>query len=114
MDRYFDASDRTYHLFQCVSVGLDCTGASGDYYPAEPVHGRWSGTVAFGFNYLAIGGRRFFTGDCYHQLHHSFFNFNYGNTLAPLDAVFGSWHDGSKESLQQQKERKRQKRRAGC
>ena len=65
-----------------------------------------------GFNYLAIGGRRFFTGDWYHQLHHSFFNFNYGNTLAPLDAVFGSWHDGSRESLQRQKERKRQKRRS--
>lgn len=64
-----------------------------------------------GFNFVEILGRRFFTGDWYHQLHHQYFNFNYGNTLSPLDRVFGSWHDGSKESLLAQQERKRRQRR---
>jgi sterol desaturase/sphingolipid hydroxylase (fatty acid hydroxylase superfamily) len=54
---------------------------------------------------------RFFTGDWYHQLHHQYFNFNYGNTGAPLDKAFGSWHDGSRESLLDQKERLRKLRR---
>ena len=64
-----------------------------------------------GFNFLEICGRRIATGDWYHQLHHSFFNFNYGNAMAPLDALFGNWHDGSRDSLETQKERMRQKRR---
>jgi sterol desaturase/sphingolipid hydroxylase (fatty acid hydroxylase superfamily) len=64
-----------------------------------------------GFNFVEVGGKRFFSGDWYHQLHHQYFNFNYGNTVAPLDKVFGSWHDGSKDSLQAQKQRKRQQRR---
>ncbi len=64
-----------------------------------------------GFNFLEIRGKRFFTGDWYHQLHHQYFNFNYGNTGAPLDKAFGSWHDGSRESLLDQKERLRKLRR---
>ena len=66
-----------------------------------------------GFKYLQIMGRRFPTGDWFHQLHHQYFNFNFGNTLSPFDRLFGSWHDGSKDSLQAQKERKRRNRR-GC
>ena len=65
-----------------------------------------------GFNFVEIGGKRFFTGDWFHQLHHQYFNFNFGNTTSPLDKLFGSWHDGSRESLQAQKERKRRQRRA--
>lgn len=56
-----------------------------------------------GFDYLKVGKFRLKTGDWFHQLHHQYFNLNYGNTPAPLDKVFGSWHDGSKESLQAQK-----------
>ena len=48
----------------------------------------------------------------YHQLHHQYFNFNYGNVMSPLDRLFGSWHDGTQESLQLQKSRLRRKRRA--
>ncbi len=50
-------------------------------------------------------------GDWFDQLHHQYFNLNFGNTGAPLDAAFGSWHDGSKESLLVQKGRKRRQRR---
>ena len=64
-----------------------------------------------GFNFLEVKGLRLPTGDWFHQLHHQYFNFNFGNTLSPLDKVFGSWHSGSKDSLQAQKERMRQQRR---
>lgn len=65
-----------------------------------------------GFDFVEIRGKRITAGDWYHQLHHQYFNFNYGNSNAPLDHLFGSYHDGSKASLQAQKERKRRQRRA--
>jgi len=65
-----------------------------------------------GFDFLELKGKRFPTGDWYHQLHHQYFNFNYGNVMSPLDRLFGSWHDGTLESLQLQKSRLRRKRRA--
>jgi sterol desaturase/sphingolipid hydroxylase (fatty acid hydroxylase superfamily) len=64
-----------------------------------------------GFNFVEFKGKRFFTGDWFHQLHHQYFNFNYGNAGAPLDKLFNSWHDGSRESLQNQKQRLRRQRR---
>ncbi len=64
-----------------------------------------------GFDYLQAGRLRIKTGDWYHQLHHQYFNLNYGNTPTPFDRIFGSWHDGSAESLQLQKERIRGRRR---
>jgi len=65
-----------------------------------------------GFDFIKLkGGFKISTGDWYHQLHHQYFNFNYGNTTTPFDRLFGSWHDGSSESLQAQKERKRKLRR---
>ena len=64
-----------------------------------------------GFDYIRITRNfRVSTGDWYHQLHHQYFNFNYGNTTTPFDKLFGSWHDGSRESLLQQKQRKRNRR----
>ena len=65
-----------------------------------------------GFDYLRIGSWRISTGDWFHQLHHQYFNFNFGNVQSPFDWIFGSWHDGSRQSLQAQKERMRRQRRA--
>ena len=31
----------------------------------------------------------------FHQLHHKYFEVNYGNALAPIDKIFDTWHDGS-------------------
>jgi len=65
-----------------------------------------------GFDYLSLGGkRRVKTGDWFHQLHHQYFNLNYGNTPTPFDKLFGSWHDGSKKSRAAQKQRIRKRRR---
>ena len=61
-----------------------------------------------GFDYVSIGKRiRLKTGDWHHQLHHQYFKVNYGNILTPIDKLFGSWHDGSAESLRVQKQRMR-------
>ena len=65
-----------------------------------------------GFNFIQVGKLRFPTGDWYHQLHHQYFDLNYGNTNSPLDKLFGSWHNGSKESLMAQKERSRARRKS--
>lgn len=64
-----------------------------------------------GFDQIILNGKtRVSTGDWYHQLHQQYFNFNYGNPTTPFDKIFGSWHDGTPESLQQQKSRIRSRR----
>lgn len=52
-----------------------------------------------GFHHLVLkGGKLIYLGDWFHQLHHRYFNVNYGGKIAPLDYVAGSWHDGSRGS----------------
>ena len=34
-------------------------------------------------------------GNYFHQLHHKYFEVNYGNPLAPIDKILDTWHDGS-------------------
>ena len=76
--------------------------------PAHPVLVIWIGLFQgivpvlthCGFAQLRIGNSiRFITGDLFHQLHHKYFELNYGNRPAPLDKLFGSWHDGTSHSL---------------
>lgn len=64
-----------------------------------------------GFDYVSFGRLKVKTGDWFHHLHHQYFNLNYGNTPTPFDKLFGSWHDGSKTSLDAQKSRIRKRRR---
>ncbi len=46
-----------------------------------------------------------------HYLHHKYFEVNYGGDgLVPMDKLFGTWHDGSKESDERMKERFRKKK----
>ncbi|MEM9204609.1 MAG: sterol desaturase family protein [Actinomycetota bacterium] len=46
-------------------------------------------------------------GDIFHNLHHRYFEVNYGMALVPMDKWFGTWHDGSMEAHQAMKDRKR-------
>lgn len=49
-----------------------------------------------GFEGIVIGGKkRFGTGDFFHQLHHRYFECNYGTAEMPWDKWFGSFHDGT-------------------
>jgi lathosterol oxidase len=90
------------------------------FVPVHPlvivVYGLWMGISPAvshsGFDFLEIRRKRFSTGDWYHQLHHQYFDLNYGNTNSPLDKLFGSWHDGSKDSLMTQKARGQERRRS--
>ncbi len=45
-----------------------------------------------------------------HYLHHKYFEVNYADGLIPLDRMFGTWHDGSKEGEARMEERFRKKR----
>lgn len=59
-----------------------------------------------GFHELLLGkSRRMMVGHFHHQLHHRYFECNYGSVDFPLDAWFGTFHDGSKAARQQLKER---------
>ncbi|HJM35621.1 MAG TPA: sterol desaturase family protein [Acidimicrobiales bacterium] len=61
-----------------------------------------------GFDYIVVGNKwKLSTGDLYHQLHHRYFEVNYGNTPTPLDAVFGTWHDGTQEAQERLRHRRR-------
>mgnify|MGYP002878858062 FL=1 len=65
-----------------------------------------------GFERVWIGkvdqdGASFLSGDYFHQLHHRYFECNYGNTLVPFDKVFGNYHDGTPEAHAAMRERQR-------
>jgi lathosterol oxidase len=46
-------------------------------------------------------------GDFFHQLHHKFFDCNYGTDETPWDAWFGTFHDGTNDGDVAMKERRR-------
>lgn len=50
-----------------------------------------------GFKEVRLGQRfRLASGDPFHQLHHKYYEVNYGNQPAPFDKLFGTWHDGTR------------------
>ncbi len=52
-----------------------------------------------GFDKLIVAGKPLVESNNYfHYLHHKYFECNYGSTLAPMDQIFGTFHDGSNES----------------
>lgn len=56
---------------------------------------------------LARDTRLINAGDFHHQLHHRFFECNYGTAEVPWDRWFGSFHDGSDAATERIKERRR-------
>ncbi|MEM1361100.1 MAG: sterol desaturase family protein [Pseudomonadota bacterium] len=58
-------------------------------------------------NMLVKDKKRLALGTFHHQMHHRYFECNYGNLEVPWDKWFGSFHDGSEASHQQMKERRR-------
>lgn len=51
--------------------------------------------------------KRLHLGNFHHQIHHRYFECNYGNLDVPWDILFGSWHDGTPEGKAMLKERLR-------
>lgn len=85
--------------------------------PSHPVHVMFHayfqsiGPVAShsGFDGLVVGdARRMKLGDFFHQLHHRYFECNYGTVDMPWDRWFGSFHDGSAKGIAMVKERRRE------
>ena len=56
---------------------------------------------------LVSDKRRLALGTFYHQLHHRYFECNYGNLEVPWDKLFGSFHDGTDESHAEFKQRRK-------
>lgn len=52
----------------------------------------------------------FASGSYFHYLHHQYFECNYGGSLAPLDKLFGTFHDGSAESLSRMRAQMKERR----
>ena len=46
-------------------------------------------------------------GTFFHQLHHRYFECNYGTAEMPWDRWFGSFHDGTAEGLKRVRARKK-------
>lgn len=51
--------------------------------------------------------RQIAAGDFFHQLHHRYFECNYGTAEMPWDKFFGSFHDGTDAGTESTKERRR-------
>ncbi|EFL89114.1 sterol desaturase family protein [Ahrensia sp. R2A130] len=67
---------------------------------AATSHTGFEGWIAGDKNQLALG-------TFHHQMHHRYFDCNYGNLEVPWDKWFGSFHDGTEEAHAHIKERRR-------
>ena len=66
-------------------------------------HTGYSGLVIKGKNVVSLG-------TFHHQLHHRYFDCNYGDDNTPWDQVFGSFHDGTPEATARVREHQSRKR----
>lgn len=55
--------------------------------------------------------KRLHLGNFHHQIHHRYFECNYGNLDVPWDILFGSWHDGTEDGKARLAERLKSRRR---
>lgn len=85
--------------------------------PSHPVHmlflGYWLmlGAASSHSGYEAIwtqNRQALLLGAFFHQLHHRYYECNYGNAEMPWDKWFGTYHDGSEEATHRTRNRKRQ------
>jgi sterol desaturase/sphingolipid hydroxylase (fatty acid hydroxylase superfamily) len=61
-----------------------------------------------GFEGLLVKDRnRLALGTFHHQMHHRYFECNYGNLEMPWDKWFGSFHDGTEQAHERMKERRK-------
>ncbi len=98
------------HFLYISSLLIHCIVAS------HPIHvffhviylGPGAAMTHTGYEDLLIKDkRRLALGTFYHQLHHRYYECNYGNQEMPWDRWFGTFHDGSDEGTQETRERKK-------
>ena len=82
--------------------------------PTHPIHlifhlmyyAVFAVTTHTGFEGLWVGNvKRLSLGTFHHQIHHRYFEVNYGSLDVPWDKVFGSFHDGTPEGKAQMRAR---------
>ena len=82
--------------------------------PTHPVHlichlmffGLYAIVTHSGFEGLWRNGKkRLHLGNFHHQMHHRFFEVNYGTLEIPMDKLFGTFHDGTEAGDAMMKER---------
>ena len=82
--------------------------------PSHPIHIMFHGYMLAlsavightGFHELLVGkSRRIALGHFHHQLHHRYFECNYGSVDFPMDVWFGTFHDGTVEAKNRLKKR---------
>ena len=67
-------------------------------------------TTHTGYQGITVGGKLILPlGTYHHQLHHRYFECNYGGLEIPMDQWSGNFHDGTAESHQRFLDRRRQK-----
>jgi len=88
--------------------------------PTHPVHlichlmffALYAVVTHTGFEGVWAGGRkRLHLGNFHHQMHHRYFEVNYGTLEVPLDTVFGSFHDGTPAAQARMKARLKERAR---
>jgi len=84
--------------------------------PSSPVHilfhmqhqSLTAATSHTGYEAMLIKDKKHLAlGTFHHQMHHRYFDCNYGNLEMPWDKWFGSFHDGTEESHDAFKQRRR-------
>ena len=84
--------------------------------PSSPVHilfhmqhqSLTAATSHTGYEAMLINDKKHLAlGTFHHQMHHRYFDCNYGNLEMPWDKWFGSFHDGTEESHDAFKQRRR-------
>jgi sterol desaturase/sphingolipid hydroxylase (fatty acid hydroxylase superfamily) len=65
-----------------------------------------------GYERLTVNGKDsgWDSGSYFHYLHHKYFECNYGGSIAPMDQLFGTFHDGSSKAQTTMRERMRARR----
>ena len=85
--------------------------------PSHPIHILFHGYMQSvhpvfshsGFEFVGKReGNQAKAGDFFHQLHHRYFECNYGTIEMPWDRWFGSFHDGSEQATKDTRARKTQ------
>ncbi|MCL4676289.1 MAG: sterol desaturase family protein, partial [Pararhodobacter sp.] len=84
--------------------------------PSHPVHILYhmqylsltAATTHTGYEALLMKDEnRLKLGTFHHQMHHRYFECNYGSLEVPWDKLFGSFHDGTLEANERMKERRK-------
>jgi sterol desaturase/sphingolipid hydroxylase (fatty acid hydroxylase superfamily) len=88
--------------------------------PTHPIHmithlmfyGLYAITTHTGFEGIWVAGKkRLHLGNFHHQMHHRYFECNYGTLDIPWDAFFGTFHDGTEDAKQRMQQRLKERRR---